>query len=375
MNEQKAKELLERYNSGVLSPAEKQQLDLWYLEQARKSKLQLTEEELLDSVQQLSGRLPLVQPRTRKLWPRIAAAASIVLVLGTAVYFYAGRNKVQVEGESFANDVAPGKNGATLTLANGKKILINDALAGNIATETGVKIFKTATGEIRYEITGDNSSQIAYNTLSTTRGEQTQVRLPDGTLVFLNAESSLKYPTSFARADRRTVSLTGEGYFEVANDKAHPFIVNTTKQSVQVLGTHFNINSYNENTETKTTLIEGSVKISGLNGKNKVLKPNEQATLLPTGLIVSLVEAEYEIAWKEGFFMFNNESLESIMDKVGRWYNVKVVYEDEALKTRTFIGTINKFENISKVLRMLEKTGVAEFTVNKNVLTIKRKNN
>jgi ferric-dicitrate binding protein FerR (iron transport regulator) len=365
MNEQKAKELLERYSKGLLSPAEKQQLDLWYLEQARKSKLQLTEEELLESVQQLSGRLPLVQLRTRRLWPRIAAAASIVLVLGTAIYFYTGRNKDQVITETFANDVAPGKNAATLTLANGQKILINDALAGKIAMETGVKIIKTATGEIRYEITGSNSGEIAYNTLSTTRGEQTQVRLPDGTLVFLNAESSLKYPTSFTGLGKREVSLTGEGYFEVAKDKKHPFIVESSNQKVEVLGTHFNINTYSNETSVRTTLLEGSVKVN-----DRILKPNEQSVLANGNIKVAEVEVDNVVAWKNGTFLFEDEPLNSIMRKIERWYDVEVVYDKAVNKDKLYWGGVSRYDNVSKVLEKLSLTGNIHFKIEGRKITV-----
>ncbi|TKC65426.1 DUF4974 domain-containing protein [Pedobacter hiemivivus] len=313
--------------------------------------------------------------KSKSSWGRIAVAASILLLASFGYYFYnvkhSGDNQNQI---AFQNDIAPGKNGATLTLANGKKILINDAHAGNIAIQSGVKISKTADGQIIYEITDNDLREISYNTLTTTRGEQTQLRLPDGTLVFLNAESSLKYPTSFGKSNKRQVSLTGEGYFEVAKDKSHPFIVKTKDQSVEVLGTHFNIDSYTQGLGFKTTLLEGAVKIIPRIGKPKILKPNQQAITSSIGIEIKEIDAEYEVAWKDGFFMFNNESLENIMDKLSRWYNVKVVYEDQSLKTRSFIGTINKFENISKVLNMLEKTNVATFSINKEVLTISRKN-
>lgn len=371
MNEQKAKVLLERYNSGLLSPAEKQQLELWYLEQARKSKLKLNEQDLLDSIQQLSGRLPLVQPRTRRLWPRFAAAASIVLALGTAVYFYAGRNKDQFTSEVFANDIAPGRNGATLTLASGKKILINDALAGNIASEAGVRISKTKDGQIVYEIVDGGSTTNAYNTLSTTRGEQTQVRLPDGTLVFLNAESSLKYPTSFARLARREVVLSGEGYFEVAKDKSHPFTVESDGQKIEVLGTHFNVHAYKGEDELKTTLIEGSVKVMGaLSGSSKILKPGDQSRLLGNSIEVKQVNVSDMVAWKDGIFRYDGATLEEIMRDVARWYNVKVTFQNESVKKEQFFLTTNRYDKVSGMLKLLQGMKVATFKIKGNEIII-----
>jgi hypothetical protein len=374
------KQLIAKYHRGECSNEENAVLESWMIAQLKKS----SESPIVEDIDAADGRMrAVIQRRTGmgktlviRFWPRIVAAASIGAVLMLGFYFSNDyKRSSDINSQPMVQDIAPGKNGATLTLANGQKILIEDALSGKIATESGVTISKTPDGQIVYEIVDNIPGKIAYNTLSTTRGEQTQVRLPDGTLVFLNAESSITYPTSFARSDRRQVTFKGEAYFEVAQDKQHPFIVNARKQSVEVLGTHFNIESYDDKLETKTTLVEGSVKIRDLKGRSKMLKPNQQAILSEGGITVVPVEAEYEVAWKEGFFMFNNESLESIMSKICRWYKVKVVYEDESLKKTFFIGTINRFENISNVLKILEKTKVAEFTINKTVLTIKRKSN
>ncbi|MEJ5996268.1 FecR domain-containing protein [Pedobacter sp. Du54] len=323
-----------------------------------------------------SSEQPKAPIRKIRLWPRIGIAAAVVVALVSAgIWFYSKNlNEGLTKNLEYANDIAPGKNGATLTLADGRKILINDALAGNIANEAGVKITKTKDGQLIYEVTGNDGNNLTYNTLSTTRGEQSQVRLPDGSLVFLNAESSLKYPTNFKRYAKREVFLSGEGYFEVAKDKAHPFIVKGEKQEVEVLGTHFNIESYSKSSKIKTTLLEGSVKIITKTGISKILKPNQQMVLTEKGTDVRDIEAEYVIAWKEGFFIFNNESLENIMAQIALWYNVEVLYEDASLKKETFLGTISKFENVSKVLKMLEKTKVAKFNIEKNKIIIARKN-
>lgn len=374
------KQLIAKYHKGQCSDEERAVLESWLIAQLEKpSALPAVEEikaadnrmrTVIDRHTDVGGTVPI------RLWPRLLAAASVAAVLMLGAYFYNRQDPISAKhSQLIVQDIAPGKNGATLTLANGQKILIADALSGKIATESGVSISKTADGQIVYEIEEDKTGEIAYNTLSTTQGEQTRVRLPDGTLVFLNAESSLTYPTNFASTNERQVSFKGEAYFEVAQDKRHPFIVNTKKQRVEVLGTHFNIESYDDKKETKTTLVEGSVKIWGLNGTNKMLKPNQQAILSEDGIEIVPIEAEYEVAWKEGFLMFNNESLERIMSKICRWYKVKVVYEDESLKRTSFIGTINRFENLSTVLKILEKTKVAEFVINKDVLVIRRKSN
>jgi len=362
----------------TITPEEEIELNYWY-SQNLDNEIEVPSSFVYSEEEHKSRILSSIRKHTHpkkqvKLWPRIAVSAAIAVIIFGAGLYYFNNKQAAVHTEQLANDVAPGKNGATLTLANGKKILINDALTGKIANEAGVKISKTEDGQIIYEITGDDNGTLAYNTLATTRGEQTQVRLPDGSLVFLNAASSLKYPTSFAGQNKRMVTLTGEGYFEVAKDKSHPFVVESGNQQVEVLGTHFNINSYKDEKLVRTTLIEGSVKVTGANNFSKILKPNQQAVNTSSGIEVIDVEAQFFVDWKEGFFMFNNESLESITNRVARWYDVKVVYEDPTLKSKTFIGTISKYENISKVIEVLEGTGLAKFKINKGVLTISKKN-
>ncbi|SFH51113.1 FecR family protein [Pedobacter insulae] len=303
--------------------------------------------------------------KVMKLWPRVAVAAAVLLAFMVGGYFYYDSKIQPTETGAYQNDIAPGKNGATLTLANGQKIYVSDEKVGKLAQESGVSISKTADGQIIYEIASSpRNDAVQYNTLSTTRGEQFQVRLPDGTLVFLNAESSLKYPTSFAKLDQRQVTLTGEGYFEVAKDKAHPFIVKTSAQEVEVLGTHFNVNAYINEPSIKTTLVEGSVRISPSkeNAKDLILKPGQQATLNNNALTVKEIDVERAVAWKNSTFSFENEDIKSIMRNVARWYNVEVVYEGD-LPAERFGGGVSRFENVSHVLRILEKTGAVHFRI------------
>ncbi|MFA6275785.1 MAG: FecR domain-containing protein [Pedobacter sp.] len=302
-------------------------------------------------------------PNRKRIWSRIAVAASILVIASLGLYFYGSKYANDNQNQlAYQNDIAPGKNGATLTLANGQKILIKDALAGNIATQSGVKISKTADGQIIYEITNDNLGEIAYNTLSTTRGEQTQVRLPDGTLVFLNAESSLKYPTSFLKSNKRQVSLTGEGYFEVAKDKDHPFIVNSKGQNVEVLGTHFNINAYSDEPTIKTTLLEGSVMLS-TSLQKEILKPNEQAVMNGDRINIRTVDTEEIVAWKNNEFLFKNDDFRTNMRKIARWYNVEVFYEGDAPDKLRLGGFSSRSRNISEILKLMEKTGEVHFRI------------
>jgi transmembrane sensor len=372
MNSQQAKELLKKYNNGTASEDEKNLVESWFLNlKSNQSDHGLSDEVIDRNTNEVWSSLKAHLPRRSvRLWPRIVAAAAIAVVIFGAGLWYFGDKRISNDGQEIA-DVRPGKNGATLTLANGNKIYISDNKAGKLADESGVSISKTADGQIVYTVVNqDGQSSNAINTLQTSNGEQTQIRLPDGTVVYLNSASSLRYPASFTKLSKRTVELSGEGYFKVSKDKSHPFIVKTGKQDVEVLGTEFNINSYANEPVIRTTLLEGSVKVSGENNVAKILKPNQQAVNSAKGIEVLDVEAQFFVDWKEGFFMFNNEDLESIMNRLSRWYNVKVVYADPSLKSKTFVGTISKYENISRVIDVLEGTGLATFRINKNLITI-----
>lgn len=373
----KAKILLDKLKAGTLTEEERAQLDAWYNDHASSSSPLMDEEVFRRKMSELDSAFPFHQKRQSRrlsLWPRIAAAAAILVVLfGAGLWFFGGR-PTDVSTGQLAGDIAPGKNGATLTLADGRKILINDALAGNVAEETGVRISKTEDGEITYEVLDAGSNALAYNTLTTTRGEQTKVRLPDGTLVFLNAESSLRYPNSFAKMEKRTVFLTGEGFFEVAKDKAHPFIVDTKGQSVEVLGTHFNINAYENSSAIKTTLLEGSVRISELSSKiSKTLKPGQQAKVTNNLIDIAEVEVDDAVAWKNGKLIYDWETLDMIMADVSRWYNVDVIFKDDSIKKEEFFISVNRWDKVSKLLKVIEKTKGVVFEIKGNQITVDRR--
>jgi ferric-dicitrate binding protein FerR (iron transport regulator) len=298
--------------------------------------------------------------KTRRLWPRIAAAASVIFLLGIAGYFYS-KHPQPPQQQVAKNDIAPGRNTATLTLANGQKIILSDAVKGKIAKQAGVNITKTANGQVVYTIAENNAAGAReFNTLSTAKGETYKINLPDGTQVWLNAASSLTYPARFTGPDRK-VTLTGEGYFEVAKDKAHPFIVGTDKQDVTVLGTHFNINAYTNESATKTTLLEGSVRVSAEN-KDQIIKPGQQAALKDGNIKVQEIDADQTIAWKDNNFDFDGEDIQYIMRMVERWYNVEVVY-DGYNSSEKYYGGVSRYENVSEVLKSLESTKKIHFKV------------
>lgn len=304
---------------------------------------------------------------------RWAAAAAIIFAISLGAYLLfvnQGKNEEHV----FVNDVLPGSNQAVLTLADGKKISLNDIKDGDLIKESGISISKTASGHLVYTIEESENitDESKVNTISTPNGGEWEVRLPDGSTVWLNAASSLKYPLNISKAKQRLVELTGEAYFEVKKDKEHPFIVKTNKQQLEVLGTHFNINSYLDESVTRTTLFEGSVKIAEINDPNKfeLLSPGEQSILSSKGITVKTVDVDEAIAWKNGYFMFNNERQESILRKIARWYNVQIEYIDPEAKDVMYYGTVSRFEKISKVLRKFEQTGEVRYDIKGNTLMV-----
>jgi transmembrane sensor len=374
MNRPHLNELLQKLQQGSITETEKALLDTWYNHYAGQSSNVMTDQDVELSVSSLREKLELDRkPYLIKLWPRIAVA-SVVASMLIGVYFFRPSYNGEQNGKptDVANNIDPGKNGATLTLANGQKIFINDALSGNIANQSGVNISKTKDGQIIYEVTDQATNKIEYNTLTTIPGQQTQIRLPDGSLVFLNAASSLKYPTSFVKAKKRQVSLSGEGYFEIAKDKIHPFVVATAKQEVEVLGTHFNINAYTDEKAVKTTLLEGSVKVvrlsavgaaAAVNGlTSQVLKPGQQSILDQNGIHLAEVSIDEAVAWQKGYFRFYDEDIASVMRKISRWYNIEVDYFGQ-LPAVTFTARITKYSSIKEVLETLEKTKAVHFKI------------
>ena len=279
---------------------------------------------------------------------RVAIAASITLAVLTGGYFYYNNQTQSTESITYENEIVPGKNGATLTLANGKKISLTNALNGKLAEDAGVVISKTADGQLVYEIKENHNSN-KINTLSTSNGETYQVRLPDGTAVWLNAASSIKYPIAFSAKERRVV-ITGEVYFEVKHDAAKPFRVVSNEQTVEVLGTHFNINAYADEKNIKTTLLQGSVRIVA-NGNRAILKVGQSSAIDENKISIGNAD-DAAVAWKDGYFEFSESDIQTVMRQLSRWYDVDVIYIG-TMSQETFTTRISRHKNISQVLNII----------------------
>jgi transmembrane sensor len=307
--------------------------------------------------------------RVVKLWPRIAVAVAAVAAITLGVWLYYTPHHPDTEtssAQAAVNDIAPGKNGATITLANGKVIELSDVKSGVVVGEEIKYDDGTALSGLQPSLPGGERSMAL--TASTARGQTYQFTLPDGTKVWLNADSKLEFPSSFVDSDTRNVKLSGEGYFEVAKDKAHPFIVKTKNQDVTVLGTHFNISGYDDEHVTTTTLVEGSVRVSSfdvaIGRRTEVLKPNQQSIQNQSGgMQVRNVDVSEALDWKNGEFIFKRESLQNIMRRVSRWYDVQIIYESGVDVNETFSGVVSRKKNISEVLNLMGLNGQLKFKI------------
>jgi len=379
MDQQDYIKLYEKFLSGKCTPEEKKLLDEYFDEfdlldipwNKEIGDQQEVEDKIFNSIRQKVDS-PYVLRRSKLKW--IAVAASVLLFTFVGLYFLNHRDKklsVAVNKPlKLKNDILPGGNKAILTLANGKQIVLTDAHNGTLAIQHNTEIKKTADGKIVYTtnspgISVNQNPGIQYNTITTPRGGQYTVILPDGSKVSLNAASSLIYPAAFT-GDERKVELKGEAYFEVTHNPVKPFKVSSNGQTVEVLGTHFNINAYSDERAVKTTLLEGAVKISK-GSRIAVLKPGQQAQisnkeLNPEININSNVDLEEAVAWKNGLFVFDGDNIQHIMRMVSRWYDVEVAYSG-AIQDDPFGGSVSRFENVSEVLKILQLTGKVHFKI------------
>lgn len=383
--------LIEKLNQGTLTEEEKNLLDAWYIKYAEEQEMSFDPEllghqlNLIDTsvkskLEEHGFTSDHIVKKQVSLWPRIAVAASIVLVFGLGFYLIKKDKKELPHHDRIASkSITPGGNKAILILADGSRISLTDAADGKLASQAGISITKAKDGQLIYSVVDQktNTANNDFNTIETPSGGQYMINLPDGSKVWLNAESSLKFPVSFAHKNERRVELSGEAYFEVAkvNLKAAenrteglpkdrmPFVVSSNGQEVHVLGTHFNINAYHNENSIKTTLLEGSVLVNRAGAKKSVkLIPGQQADLTSDHILLRNVDLEQIVAWKNGLFMFDGEPLTQVMKQLSRWYNVEITYEDDFSGT-LIGGSVSKFANIRDVLDILELTGKIKFEI------------
>ena len=387
--------MLDRYLKNQANTKEKEKLDEFFEEnsnsiEASKSieNVSKLEDKIFNYIQfGIKEQVKKESTLNRMPYLQVAASILVIFLFSTTIYFYrssiASKSQLPiVQGVAKIEDKQPAKNIAILTLGNNSQIVLDEATNGEIAQESGVSILKTDKGELIYKIRNSNNLSNndlnKYNTISTPMGGKFKVILPDGSLVVLNAASTLKYPLHFDEKLRK-VSFTGEAYFEIAKlvdkqKKRIPFYVYSNNQIVEVLGTHFNINSYDNEEYSKTTLLEGSVKI--INEKStataKILKPGQQAVIKRGDVQTKILIADeaQALAWKDGYFLFKNTNIKDVVNELERWYNVDIQYDD-AMEFENITGYISRNVKISSVLKMLQLSGIVNYEISGSKIIIK----
>lgn len=399
IDSQRVKYLIEKYLNEQLGEAETGELDLWLNESAYNRQLfervtngkQLfdaaresivVEEKISRILKEKHPELALmgastVAPVRKAAWFKMvpaAAAALVITTVGAIVYFgIRSKEKAEVKTETVAvvSDKAPGKDGAILRLANGEEIVLDDAVNGDLAIQGNTKITKQG-GLLAYN-NSEKSTEILYNTLSTPRGRQFRLALPDGSHAWLNAASSIKFPTSFAKD--REITVSGEVYLEVKKDAAKPFRVLTNGARIEVIGTHFNVNAYKDESTVKTTLVEGKVRIvnskaSAHNMQSVVITPGQQAQVKESGIqVIKKADINSALAWKNGLIVFNSADIKEVLRQISRWYDVDIEYRSE-IKVPEFFGEIPRTVNLSDVLKIIELNSKLRFSVTGNKVTV-----
>ncbi|MBO9565594.1 MAG: FecR domain-containing protein [Niastella sp.] len=391
--------LINKYLSDTATPEEEQELTAWY-QAANEQEVQwpvadeteaaALKARLLSNLQTAIHPAANVRsiPFYRQTRWQVAAAILILISAGSWLWFKQSSNTNPVISKTTATpaEIVPGGDKAVLTLSDGRKIVLDSAGNTTLAQQGSTKVIKLNNGQLAYNTTASNASTtVLYNKISTPKGGQYEVILPDGSHVWLNAASSLRFATTFT-GNERNVELTGEAYFEVAKDATKPFKVHFTTSTegkdgvVEVLGTHFNINAYDDEVNTRTTLLEGSVRVSPAQSSplearsSKILTPGQQASISSqsnqsTTIQVQTVDTEEVIAWKNGKFQFNQADIKTVMRQIARWYDVEVEYEGPLSKEK-FEGEIPRNSSLTDVFRILELSSVHFKTEGRKVIVM-----
>lgn len=374
--------LFKKWSAQPLTPAEEQLLTGWLAASPANNK---AFDELLDENWVQTNLKGWTHPNAAQIWEQSRLQTSVVpinskqrlttgwvryaaaiLLLAAGAWFWRNQSNTDKQVTNGAQqivtkDITPGTQIATLTLSDGSTILLDSAANGSIAKEGNATVRKDAAGQISYSVppNGSTPENIRFNTMSTPNGGQYQLKLPDGTKVYLNAASSITYPVAFV-AGIRKVKITGEAYFEVAADARQPFIVETGKDKITVLGTRFNIKAYADEKAIKSSLVEGVIKVN-----DRILKPGEAYS---NGKVFA-TNTDQDIAWKNGIFDFNNVTVQEAMRQLARWYNIQVVYDERV--DETFLGKIGRNLTLQQVLKTMEGAG-AHFRLEGDTLHVSR---
>lgn len=376
MHNQKLQLLVEKYLSGNCSAEERELLEQWYLDWQPDNPV-VGEQLFIEAKSEIFARLPLPAKSVKKAGTslrKLLAAAAVFLIIAAGLFFISRSDQHSaIEIVQGSVDPPAGTNGAKLTFTDGREITLSGAQRGIKLSAGGIAYLDGSALTDSSKIFSETARNTQLVTASTAIGQTYQVTLPDGTVVWLNSASALSFPVSFDPKKSRIVRLSGEGYFEVNKRTTQAFIVHAGNQAVEVLGTQFNINSYENEVAVKTTLLKGSVRVSytGLS-KNKqvMLRPGEQAYSNTHEMLVKAVDAEKTIDWQRGDFEFEAEPIASIMRKIARWYGVEVRYQEGVDQNETFSGTVIRQKHLSEVLEIMQTTGRLRFKIEGRQVTV-----
>lgn len=376
-SEQRLDYLIQAYQEGSITTEENKELNSWFDSYIDQDLEYPDEEGVVQSrmfvrLMEANGYMDKMKRHKRfVLWYRIAATVTLFFMAGLATFFYFSnpnhnipKNRIAINGKI---DVTPGGNAAQLILEDGSVMSLDPKFDEIKMGERIIYSDGSSPKDLSYQNQKGNSGIL---TLKTPKSGQYSIQLSDGTIVWMNAGSTLTYPRIFDN-NKREVTLEGEAFFEVSRDPEKPFIIKTDKQSIKVLGTSFNVDNYKNRSQVRTTILSGEVKISTDYGY-EILHSGQQITVSSKGNIVKKVYPQDAIAWKEGRFLFDNERLEDVMDKIGVWYDIHIEFSHSELKEERIFATGNRQENLSMVLDKIEATGVANFTIEKEKILITR---
>ena len=372
MKKDHANHLFDNYWEGKTSAEENALIEDHILSQRPNAENTLSEKEFNQHLGTITSKMNKLvrKPVIIRPWISISAVAAVLVIVSMNIYFR--RPDIfdhRVQAVESGSIILPGGNTAILHLESGQQINLSDIKNGEIARAEGVVVTKTYDGLVEFNITASpNPRGSQLNSIITPKGGQYMIRLPDGSKVWLNAASTLSFPTTFDVT--RNVELSGEAYFEIAKDKTHPFIVKTKKQEVTVLGTHFNISSYDDDPDVETTLLEGSVKVASRQNSITLL-PGEKSIIRGAKMLVSKANLEDDLDWKNGYFILDNETFRGAMAKIARWYNVELTYETNP-DNINIGGMVPRSAKINEILALMGQTGEVHFKIEGRRITIIR---
>ncbi|MES2267197.1 MAG: FecR domain-containing protein [Bacteroidota bacterium] len=365
MTETELKGLLTRIENGTATDEEKAYIENWLLQYSPDSDKAYQPAEILADAGMVWDKIAPVhfKPAVKPMWPRIAAAASIVLALATGGYALLQRQAAQKKMVTNIERLVPRQSGLVLTLNTGKRIALNPSANGNIRAADGTEVHQH-NGKISYDAGIANSNELLTHTLTNNSGSKHSLILADGTEAYLDAQSSITYPINF-KGKLREVSVTGQAYFKVKHNALHPFLVHVKNQTVEDIGTEFNIRAFES--DAATTLVEGSVRVRlTATDRNALLTPGQQAVVTGSNLVVKEADLEETVDWLQGKLIFSHRRLGDILADVSRIYGVRFAWEDDGLKAVKFNGAVSRTRKLAAVLEFFRNTGKVDFIIRDN---------